>query len=92
MRHRLFLPGSGFEQVRTKPTMYRRLLRSVLAAAFSVAVALGALSGAGLMETESMPSDSGWGAQQVVSPDSGNGQVDLADSGWGSSAARAAGA
>lgn len=31
--------------MRTKPTMYKRMLRSVLAAAFSTVVAFGALNG-----------------------------------------------
>ena len=37
--------GRGDLQVRTKPTMRNRMLRSVLVAAFSTVVALGALAG-----------------------------------------------
>ncbi len=72
--------------------MYKRLLRSVLAVAFSAAVALGALSGAGLGATSAGPPDSGWGSAPVDSGwgsapvDSGWGSVQAAppDSGWGS--------
>lgn len=41
----LFGRGRGDLQMRTKPTMHKRMLRSALVAAFSAAVALGALSG-----------------------------------------------
>lgn len=60
--------------------MYKRLLRSVLAVAFSAAVALGALSGAGLGADTVGPPDSGWGSAPA---DSGWGSAP-ADSGWGS--------
>lgn len=73
--------------------MRRRLLRSVLAAAFSGLVAIGALSGAGLVATDSVPGDSGWGAPPAVSTtDAGTGQVALEDSGWGAGGAKDANA
>jgi|tagenome__1003787_1003787.scaffolds.fasta_scaffold20768178_2 hypothetical protein len=41
----VFGRGRGDLQMRTKPTMHKRMLRSALVAAFSTAVAVGALGG-----------------------------------------------
>src|SRR3954452_11853290 len=41
----VFGRGRGDLQMRTKPTMHKRMLRSALVAAFSAALAFGALSG-----------------------------------------------
>jgi hypothetical protein len=77
--------------------MRARLLGSVLAAVFSVAVAVGALGGSGLLAGQpdpTFPPDSGWDSVQAVSPelppDSGWDLVQaadptsLSDSGWDS--------
>src|SRR5262245_8162542 len=45
MGHRRSRRGRGDLQMRTKPTMHKRMLRSALVAAFSTVVAFGALSG-----------------------------------------------
>jgi len=55
----VFGRGRGDLQMRTKPTMHKRMLRSALVAAFSAVVALGALSG--LTGTKSdVAQDSSW--------------------------------
>jgi hypothetical protein len=66
--------------------MYKRLLRSVLAAAFSAVVAYGVLAG-GTAAPQPTVLDSGWGSAPV---DSGWGSTvvaDTPDSGWGSAPA-----
>jgi hypothetical protein len=68
--------------------MYKRLLRSALAVAFSAVVAFGTLSGVGLIASDAVtPLDSGWGGVQAAGPaDSGWGSTPLtstSDSGWG---------
>ncbi len=64
--------------------MYKILLRSALAVAFSVAVAFGALGGSGVMDS---PPDTGWGNSQLAGPpDTGWGNVQAegpSDTGWG---------
>lgn len=61
--------------MRTKPTMHKRMLRSALAAAFSAALAFGALSGlAGT--TGDTARDSTW------SPGTGTVAASLGDSTW----------
>jgi hypothetical protein len=47
--------------MRTKPTMYKRMLRSVLAAAFSTVVAVGVLSGLAGAKSD-VARDSTWGS------------------------------
>lgn len=62
--------------------MYKRLLRSVLAAAFSAVVAYGVLGGADTdwgIAPETSTTESGWGGAQA---DSGWGYTP-GDSGWG---------
>lgn len=55
--------------------MYKRLLRSVLAAAFTAVVAFGVLGGGGsgwVISAEATPPDSGWTSSPAnVPPDSG---------------------
>lgn len=46
--------------MRTKPTMYKRMLRSVLAAAFSTVVAFGVLSGLAGTKGDVRADDSTW--------------------------------
>ncbi|GAA3900304.1 hypothetical protein GCM10023084_61000 [Streptomyces lacrimifluminis] len=55
-----------------------RLLGSVLATVFSVAVAVGVLGGSGLADPAVPPPDSGWDSVQAADP------VFPADSGWDS--------
>ncbi len=68
--------------------MYKRLLRSVLAAAFSAVVAYGVLGGADSgwgFAPQATQSDSGWGGAPADSGWSGGTKSD--DSGWGSTPA-----
>lgn len=51
--------------MRTKPTMHKRMLRSVLAAAFSTVVAVGALSGLAGTKADSAQ-DSSWRTTTVA--------------------------
>lgn len=65
--------------------MRARLLGSVLAAVFSVAVAFGALGGSGLDAVDAQistpPPDSGWTSAQLDSGWTGTGATPV-DSGW----------
>lgn len=55
--------------MRTKPTMHKRMLRSALVAAFSAALAFGALTGHA--ETKSaVAQDSSWRVQAAAAGDS----------------------
>lgn len=74
--------------MRTKPTMHKRMLRSALAAAFSTAVAFGALisfTGTG----SDVPADSSWRTEAVTAAPPGDSSWVIAasddpnDSSWG---------
>lgn len=55
--------------MRTKPTMHKRMLRSALAAAFSAAVAFGALGGLGATKGD-VAQDSSWSTKAAPPGDS----------------------
>lgn len=55
--------------MRTKPTMHKRMLRSVLVAAFSAVVAFGALSGLSTTKSD-IAMDSSWSTTAAVPADS----------------------
>jgi len=79
--------------MRTKPTMHKRMLRSALAAAFSIVVAFGALSGLTATKSdvagdsswrttaEAVPGDSSWVIVASDVPDDSS-WVAPADSSW----------
>jgi len=67
--------GRGDLQVRTKPTMYKRMLRSVLVVAFSAVAAFGVLEGLSDAKSD-VRADSHWPAAVV--------NVGIADDGSGS--------
>lgn len=67
----VFGRGRGDLQMRTKPTMHKRMLRSALVAAFSAVVALGALSGIAGTKSD-VAGDSSWSTTAVAAAPPGD--------------------
>ncbi|MEU9026339.1 hypothetical protein AB0D46_02160 [Streptomyces sp. NPDC048383] len=67
--------------MRTKPTMYKRMLRSALAVVFSAVAVFGAVSAVNGDAGNALASDSGWNIVPKGKSDSGW-NVAPADSGW----------
>ena len=67
----VFGRGRGDLHMRTKPTMHKRMLRSALVAAFSAAVAFGALGGLAGAKGDS-PQDSTWRTTSVTAAAAGD--------------------
>lgn len=64
--------GEKNPQVRTKPTMYKRMLRSALAASFVAALGFGLLSGGDIAwgsQAGSAPGDIAWSIEAAVPGD-----------------------
>lgn len=63
--------GEKNPQVRTKPTMYKRMLRSALAASFVVAMGFGLAGGGDIAwssEAASVPGDIAWSVEAAAVP------------------------
>jgi hypothetical protein len=78
----VFGRGRGDLQMRTKPTMHKRMLRSALVAAFSTAVAFGTLSGLAGAKGD-IAQDSTWSTTSVTAATPGDSTwVAPSDSTW----------